>query len=121
MTEIFGSIDDAARQSKQEPEVKNLADMVAYQDGSVVSKQIIKRKAGTVTIFSFDQGEGLSEHTAPFDALVQVLDGEVRINISGIPYDVKAGEMIILPVDEPHSLKAISRFKMLLTMIRSKE
>ena len=121
MTDKFGSADEATKQSKQEPEVKNLADMVAYQDGSVVSKQIIKRKAGTVTIFSFDQGEGLSEHTAPFDALVQVLDGEVRIKISGKPYDVKAGEMIILPVDEPHSLKALTRFKMLLTMIRSKK
>lgn len=121
MAEIFGSVDQAAQQPKLGPDVKTLVDQIAYQDGSVVSKQIIKRKAGTVTIFSFDQGEGLSEHTAPFDALVQVLDGEVRIKISGKPYDVKAGEMIILPVDEPHSLKALTRFKMLLTMIRSKE
>jgi len=121
MAQIFGSVDEATKQPKQKPEVKNLADLIAYQDGSVVSKQLIKRKAGTVTIFAFDEGEGLSEHTAPFDALVQVLDGEVRIKISGKPYDVKAGEMIILPVDEPHSLKALTRFKMLLTMIRSRE
>lgn len=121
MTEIFSSVDEMTKQPKQEPEVKNLAGLIAYQEGSVVSKQLIKRKAGTVTIFAFDAGEGLSEHTAPFDALVQVIDGEVRIKISGKPYNVKAGEMIILPVDEPHSLKAITKFKMLLTMIRSKE
>ena len=121
MAEIFDSVDQAAKQPKKEPEIVSMAELVEYQDGSVVSKQIIKRGAGTVTIFAFDEGEGLSEHTAPFDALVQVLDGEVRIKISGKPYDVKAGEMIILPVDEPHSLKALTRFKMLLTMIRSKK
>jgi quercetin dioxygenase-like cupin family protein len=121
MAEIFDSVEQANKQPKQDPEIKKLIDLVDYQDGSVVSKQIIKRKAGTVTIFAFDDGEGLSEHTAPFDALVQVLDGEVRIKISGKPYDVKAGEMIILPVDEPHSLKALTKFKMLLTMIRSRE
>ena len=96
-----------------------LADMVDYQEGTVVSKTIIKKKTGTVTLFAFDQGEGLSEHTAPFDAMVQVMDGEVEIKISGKPYILKQGDMIIMPADEPHALKAVKRFKMLLTMIRS--
>lgn len=96
-----------------------LADMVDYQAESVVSKTIIEKKTGTVTLFAFDQGQGLSEHTAPFDALVQVLDGEVEIKISGKPFHVKQGEMIIMPAHEPHALKAVTRFKMLLTMIRS--
>ena len=102
-----------------EPNVNSLTDLVNYQDGSVVSKTLIKKEAGTVTLFAFDQGEELSEHTAPFDALVCVLDGEVEIMISGSPYSLKTGEMIILPVNEPHSLKAVNRFKMMLTMIRS--
>ena len=96
-----------------------MTDLIDYQAGSVVSRQLIKKDVGTVTVFAFDQGEGLSEHTAPFDALVQVLDGKVEIRISGSPYTVSAGEMIVLPVGEPHSLKALSRFKMMLTMIRS--
>jgi len=121
MAKIFDSIEQATKQPEQKPEIKQLIDLVNYQDGSVVSKQIIKRKVGTVTIFAFDEGEGLSEHTAPFDALVQILDGEVRIRIAAESYDLKAGEMIILPVDVPHSLKALTRFKMLLTMIRSRE
>ena len=121
MADIFDSVEEATKQPKQEPEIKELINLVDYQDGSVVSKQIIKRKVGTVTIFAFDEGEGLSEHTAPFDALVQVLDGAVRIKIAAEPYDLKAGDMIILPVDVPHSLKALTRFKMLLTMIRSKK
>ena len=101
------------------PEVSLLTDQVNYQDESVVSKTLIKKETGTVTLFAFDQGQGLSEHTAPFDALVCVLAGEVEIKISGNPYVLKTGEMIILPVNEPHSLKAIKRFKMMLTMIRS--
>jgi quercetin dioxygenase-like cupin family protein len=96
-----------------------VVDMVDYQADSVVSKTIIEKKTGTVTLFAFDQGQGLSEHTAPFDALVQVLDGEVEIKISGKPFHVKQGEMIIMPAHEPHALKAVKRFKMLLTMIRS--
>lgn len=102
-----------------EPRVSSLADLVDYQAESVVSKTLLKKETGTVTLFAFDQGQGLSEHTAPFDALVCVLDGEVEIMISGNPYVVKTGEMIILPVNEPHSVKATERFKMMLTMIRS--
>jgi len=97
----------------------SLVDMVNYQGESIVSKTIIEKKTGTVTLFAFDQGQGLSEHTAPFDALVQVLDGEVEIKISGKPYNLKQGEMIIMPADEPHALKAVKRFKMLLTMIKT--
>lgn len=102
-----------------EPKVSPLAELVNYQEGAVVSKTLIKKATGTVTLFAFDEGQGLSEHTAPFDALVFVLDGEVEIMISGSPYILKKGEMIILPVNEPHSLKAIKKFKMMLTMIRS--
>jgi len=98
---------------------KSLVDLVNYQTEAVVSKTIIEKKAGTVTLFAFDQGQGLSEHTAPFDALVQVLDGEVEIKISGKPFHLKQGEMIIMPANEPHALKAVKSFKMLLTMIRS--
>jgi quercetin dioxygenase-like cupin family protein len=85
----------------------------------VVSREIVGKKAGTVTVFAFDDGQGLSEHTAPFDALVQVLDGEVEIRISGKPFHLKQGEVIVMPANEPHALKAVSKFKMLLTMIRS--
>ena len=102
-----------------EPKVSSLTDLVNYQDESVVSKTLIKKETGTVTLFAFDQGQGLSEHTAPFDALVCVLDGEVEIMISGNPYVLKMGEMIILPVNEPHSLRAVKKFKMMLTMNRS--
>ena len=96
-----------------------LADMVDYQEGSVVSKTIIQKKTGTVTLFAFDQGQGLSEHTAPFDAMVQVLDGEVKISIAGDPYHVKQGEIIIMPANRPHALEAVTPFKMLLTMVKS--
>ncbi|MDD5243680.1 MAG: cupin domain-containing protein [Syntrophorhabdaceae bacterium] len=97
----------------------SLVDMVNYQKEAVVSKTIIEKNTGTVTLFAFDMGQGLSEHTAPFDALVQVLDGEVEISISGKPFYLKQGEIIIMPAHEPHALKAVSNFKMLLTMIRS--
>jgi len=105
---------------KQELKQAVLADMVEYQDNAIVSKTIIEKKTGTVTLFAFDQGQGLSEHTAPFDAMVHVLDGEVDIRISGNPYHLKQGEMIVMPADEPHALKAVKPFKMLLTMIKSK-
>jgi quercetin dioxygenase-like cupin family protein len=85
----------------------------------VVSREIVRKDTGTVTLFAFDQGQGLSEHTAPFDALVYILDGEAKITISGNPVQVKAGEMIIMPANEPHALQAVQRFKMLLVMIRS--
>jgi len=99
-------------------EIKILKDLVHYQEGSVVSREVISKPTGTVTAFAFDEGQGLSEHTAPFDALVQVLDGEVVIRISGQPHHLKEGEMIIMPAGEPHALKAVKCFKMLLVMIR---
>jgi len=96
-----------------------LADLVDYQEQAVVSKTLIEKKTGTVTLFAFDEGQGLSEHTAPFDAMVYVMDGEVEIKISGEPYVLKQGDMIIMPANKPHALKAIKKFKMMLTMIRS--
>jgi len=100
-------------------QVLDLVNLVGYQDGAVVSRTVINQKTGTVTLFSFDEGQGLSEHTAPFDAMVYVLDGEAEVTISGEANQVKAGEMIIMPADKPHALKAVKRFKMLLIMIRS--
>jgi quercetin dioxygenase-like cupin family protein len=100
-------------------QVANLAEFVNYQDGAVVSREIVKKATGTVTLFAFDASEGLSEHSAPFDALVQVLEGEAEIIISGQPHRVPGGGMILLPAGQPHALKAVTRFKMLLTMIRS--
>ncbi len=97
----------------------SLVDMVDYQNESIVSKTIIEKETGTVTLFAFDKGQGLSEHTAPFDALVEVLDGEVEITISGKPFSLKQGEVIKMPASEPHALKALTPFKMLLTMIKS--
>jgi quercetin dioxygenase-like cupin family protein len=94
-------------------------DLVDYQKGSVVSRTILEKETGTVTLFAFDQGQGLSEHTAPYDALVYVLDGEADITISGRTHQLSVGEMIIMPANEPHALKAVKRFKMELTMIRS--
>jgi len=96
-----------------------LAAAVSYQDGSVVSREIISRRAGTVTIFAFDRGEGLSEHTAPYDALLQILEGEAVVTVAGSGNRMKAGDGIILPAGKPHSVEAASKFKMLLTMIRS--
>ena len=97
----------------------SLVDSVNYQEQSVVSKALIDKKTGTVTLFAFDEGKGLSEHTAPFDALVCVLEGEVEITISRVPVILKQGEMIIMPGNKPHALKAIKKFKMMLIMIRS--
>jgi len=97
----------------------NLLELVAYQQDAVVSKTLIKKETGTVTLFAFDKGQGLSEHTAPFDAMVCILDGEAEITIDGNPVMVKAPEMIIMPADKPHSLKAVEKFKMLLIMIKS--
>jgi quercetin dioxygenase-like cupin family protein len=96
-----------------------LAAMINYQEGSVVSRTIVDKEAGTVTLFAFDTGQGLSEHTAPFDALVYNLDGEVEVTISGKTVVLKKGDIVIMPANEPHALKATRRFKMLLTMIRS--
>lgn len=99
-------------------EILPIADLVSYNEGSVVSRQITKSEAGNVTLFAFDKEQELSEHTAPFDALVHVLDGEAEIRISGKPFNLKSGDAIIMPADEPHAVKALTRFKMLLTMIR---
>lgn len=95
------------------------AELVNYQDGAVVSREIIKKPTASVTIFAFDEGQGLSEHTVPFDALAQVVEGEVEIMISGQPHRLQGGEMILMPAGQPHTLKALKRFKMILTMIRS--
>jgi len=100
-------------------QVLKMSDLVEYQDGAIVSRTLIDKPTGTVTLFAFDEGEGLSEHTAPFDALVYILDGEAEVTISGKPYNLKAGEMIIMPAHEPHALRAIEKFKMLLVMVRS--
>jgi quercetin dioxygenase-like cupin family protein len=94
------------------------AQSVEYAHGAVVSKTIIKKPTGTITLFAFDEGEGLSEHSAPFDALVQLLDGGAEITIGGTPYNLQTGQSIILPANIPHAVKATSQFKMLLTMIK---
>ncbi|SCG86629.1 cupin domain-containing protein [Methanobacterium congolense] len=94
-------------------------DLIEYQEGSVVSREIIRKDTGTVTIFAFDKGEGLSEHTAPFDAMVQIIDGKAEITISGNKNVLEKGDMIIMPANDPHALKALERYKMVLTMIRS--
>jgi quercetin dioxygenase-like cupin family protein len=100
-------------------EVHRVVDLASYQNGAVVSRIVIKGEAGNVTLFAFDAGQELSEHTTPYDALVQVLDGEAAITVAGHPHRVRAGEMILMPARQPHALKAVLRFKMLLTMIRS--
>ena len=98
----------------------DLAGLVEYQAGAVVSREVLHKETGTVTIFSFDEGEGLSEHVAPFDAMVVLLDGEAEIRIEGKPHRVSAGQFIIMPAGKPHALRAITRYKMLLIMIRSR-
>jgi quercetin dioxygenase-like cupin family protein len=100
-------------------EILRMAELVAYQTGAVVSRQITKAEAGNVTLFAFDKEQGLSEHTAPYDALVHILEGEAEVTISGQPFQLKAGDAIIMPADDPHALKATQKFKMLLTMIRA--
>lgn len=96
----------------------DLARLLAYQEGAVVSRTIVDKETGTVTLFAFDEGQGLSEHTAPFDALVHVIDGEAAITVSGNESRLRAGEMLIMPAGEPHALRAVKPFKMLLVMIR---
>ncbi len=100
-------------------EVLRLVDLIDVQGGAVVSREVVSRPTGTVTVFAFDQGEGLSEHTAPFAAMVVALEGAVDITISGRAHRLEAGDMIIMPAGEPHALKAVEPFKMLLVMIRS--
>jgi quercetin dioxygenase-like cupin family protein len=109
-------------QSKREmpaAEVVRLLDLVNYQEGAVVSRALVNRPTGTVTLFAFDEGQGLSEHTAPFDAVAHLLEGEAEIVVSGKSLPSKAGEAVLMPANQPHSLKALTRFKMLLTMMRS--
>ena len=96
-----------------------ISDLVDYQDGAVVSRAVIKKKTGSVTLFAFDEGQELSEHTVPYDALVQLLEGDAEITVSGTAHRLAPGKMIVMPADEPHSVRATTRFKMLLTMIRS--
>ena len=100
-------------------EVLKVAALINYQTGAVVSRQITKAEGGNVTLFAFDEGQELSEHTTPFDALVHVLDGEAEIKISGKLFQLEAGEAILMPANEPHAVKAVKRFKMLLTMIKA--
>ncbi|HUJ11321.1 MAG TPA: cupin domain-containing protein [Verrucomicrobiae bacterium] len=104
---------------KLDVRVANAVGLIDYQQEAIVSREILKQKTGSVTVFAFDAGQGLSEHTAPFDALVQVLDGEAEITIAGKCHRITAGELILMPAGQPHALKAQQRFKMLLTMIRS--
>ncbi|HOL35264.1 MAG TPA: cupin domain-containing protein [bacterium] len=104
---------------KRTHRISVLKDTLKYQKDAIVSKEIIKKETGTITLFAFDKGQSLSEHIAPFDALVYVVDGSVEITISGLAYVLKKGQMIIMPAGEPHALKAIEKFKMLLVMIRS--
>ena len=98
---------------------RDLSSLVEYADDSIVSKTVIDKKAGTLTLFAFDKGQRLSEHRAPYDAVVQVIDGVGRISIAGVDNDVSAGQIIIMPADVPHSVTAEQRFKMLLTMVRT--
>ena len=113
---------DNVRDSEQKAltgKAVKLTDLVTYQEGSIVSKTIVEKKTGTVTLFAFGAGQGLSEHTAPFDALVCILDGEAMVTISGKSHRLEEGEAILMPANEPHALKGPDKFKMMLTMIRS--
>jgi quercetin dioxygenase-like cupin family protein len=111
---------DQAQRKGEMPgaEVVRLTDLVNYQDGAVVSRTLVKGTTGNVTLFAFDDGQGLSEHTTPFDAMAYVLEGEAEIAVAGKPMRTTAGEAVLMPANQPHSLKALGRFKMMLTMIR---
>jgi quercetin dioxygenase-like cupin family protein len=110
---------DSKSSNRLSLEATRLADLVDYQEGSIVSRTVIDKKAGNITLFAFAAGQGLSEHTAPFDALVYVLDGAAEVVVSGKPVHLAEGEMVIMPANEPHSLRAAERFKMMLIMIKS--
>jgi quercetin dioxygenase-like cupin family protein len=101
------------------PEIMNVKESLAYQKGTIVSKTLVEKETGTVTLFAFDKGQALSEHTTPFDALVQVIEGRAEITIAGVPHLVGDSEMLIMPANKPHALKALTPFKMMLTMIRA--
>jgi len=115
-------VDTPAQPEKKREELKGkilrLKDLIAYQDGTVASRMIVSRKAGNITLFSFDENEGLSEHTAPFDAVVTILDGECEVWVQGNTFQMKEGDTVIFPANAPHALSAVTRFKMMLTMIR---
>jgi len=111
-------IDSEFRYELVMPEVMKAEELVEYQKGAVVSRTLINKPGGTVTLFSFDKGEGLSEHTAPYDALVQILDGKAEITIGGEPHTLGKGEMVIMPANVTHALKAVDRFKMMLVMVK---
>jgi len=113
------SNDDRSQPAGTHVRAVEAAGQVDYQSGGIVSRQIVKKTTGNVTLFAFDEGQELTEHTSPFDALVHVLDGEARITVAGEPAVVRAGEMVVLPANVPHAVQARTRFKMLLTMIRS--
>jgi quercetin dioxygenase-like cupin family protein len=106
-------------EKNQKLEVAKTVDLVSYQDGAIVSRIILDKETGTITLFAFDEGQGLSEHTTPFDALVQIFEGEAEVVISGQKFYLTAGETLIMPANQPHALKAIKSFKMMLTMIKS--
>ena len=110
---------DSRKMGEKLSVVLDLQNIIDYQTDAVVSSEVMNKKTGTVTVFAFDRGQGLSEHTAPFDAFVYILDGASEITISGKNYSLKAGEMIIMPANEPHALKAVEKFKMLLVMLKS--
>ena len=113
-------MDQNSKNSKSlEAQANNLPSLINYQEGSVVSRTIIDKKAGTVTLFAFDEKQGLSEHTAPFDAMVYIVDGEAEVTIAGKPVRVKQGEMTIMPANKPHALLAVKKFKMLLVMVKA--
>ena len=107
------------KEDKLAAQVLPLSDLIDYQEGSVVSRTLVDKETGTVTLFAFDEGQGLSEHTAPFDALVYIFDGEAEITISGKTLRLGEGEIVIMPANQPHALKAVEKFKMILTMIKS--
>jgi quercetin dioxygenase-like cupin family protein len=115
----MAEVKNMAENKKLHAQPANLNSLIDYQRGAVVSRTIMDKEAGTVTLFAFDQGEGLSEHTAPYDALVYIIEGEAKITISGSPIKLKKGELTIMPANQPHSISTTTRFKMLLTMIRT--
>ncbi len=113
--------DEASSRNFPESEAIRLKDFIAYQEGSVVSRELVSKKTGTVTLFAFDRAQGLSEHTAPFDALIFCVEGKAKVFISGKPVPLNEGEMLLMPAHKPHSLKAEEKFKMLLIMIRAEK
>lgn len=119
VVQMPGKTDMSDQNEMKAAEVQQLVDLLQYQEGAVVSRVLLKNKGGTVTLFAFAAGEGLSEHTAPFDALVVVTDGEAEIEISGEGFKVRRGETITLPANRPHAVRAVTDFKMLLIMIRA--